>query len=244
MIKLTEIRTVFEKKKPDNLFLQYFEWVKTLIPFWRQAVTRIAELNGTAEEKRDKHLHVIDNSLELMYSWRFKKIKYVNLRRKEIDSAISFIRNGAITTKVSNYAFAPVCRNLAGILRGFLYISTFGYSDEQLPTVLAQKVYATALCHTLFPFDTSDFVYYLPREKSIHTEDPADLDNWHLMMSEAGKALKITELIEEVNEQACIIWENYKTPFEWKYDESIWSLEFENLSKKLHYAAERAFHKM
>ena len=87
-------------------------------------------------------------------------------------------------------------------------------------------------------------MYYLPREKSIHTEDPADLDNWHLMMSEAGKALKITELIEEVNEQACTIWENYKTPFEWKYDESIWSLEFENLSKKLHYAAERTFHKM
>ena len=65
-----------------------------------------------------------------------------------------------------------------------------------------------------------------------------------MMMSEAGKALKITELIEEVNGQACTIWENYKTPFEWKYDESIWSLEFENLSKKLHYAAERAFHKM
>ena len=51
-------------------------------------------------------------------------------------------------------------------------------------------------------------------------------------------------VFEEVNEQACTIWENYKTPFEWKYDESIWSLEFENLSKKLHYAAERAFHKM
>lgn len=51
MIKLTEIRTVFEKEKPDNLFLQYFEWVKTLIPFWKQAVTRIAELNGTAEKK-------------------------------------------------------------------------------------------------------------------------------------------------------------------------------------------------
>ena len=41
-----EIRTVFEKANPDDLFLQYFEWVKTLIPFWRQAVTRIAELNG------------------------------------------------------------------------------------------------------------------------------------------------------------------------------------------------------
>lgn len=29
MIKLTEIRTIFEKEKPDDLFLQYFEWAKT-----------------------------------------------------------------------------------------------------------------------------------------------------------------------------------------------------------------------
>ncbi|MGF7109431.1 hypothetical protein [Treponema pedis] len=244
MVKLTEIRNILEKEKPDDLFLQYFEWVKTLMPFWKQAVMRIAELNGTPEEKRDKHLRAIDNSLELMPAWRFKRIKYVKARREEIDSAISFIRNGAITNKVSKYAFAPVCRTVASVLRSCLYVSTFGYSDEQQPTVLAQDVYDIAMCHTLFPFDTSDFVYYLPRNKSIHTEDPADLDNWHIMMSNAGKALKITDLIEEVNKQACIIWENYKTPLKWKYDESIWSSEFENVSKKLHYAAEKAFHKM
>ncbi|MGP1459126.1 MAG: hypothetical protein ACTTKL_07435 [Treponema sp.] len=243
MVKLTKMRAVFKKEKPDDLFLQYFEWVKTLIPFWRQAVMRIAELNGTAEEKRDKHLYVIDNSLELMYAWRFKKIKYVQARRREIDSAISFIWNGAITTKVSKYAFAPVCRNLAGILRGFLYVSTFGYDDKQLPTLIAQDIYEIALCHTLFPFDTSDFVYYLPRRKSIHTRNPADLDNWHLMMDLAGKDLGISALVERMNECAEEIWTNYKTPFEWKYDESIWTLEFENVSQKLHYAAERAFHK-
>ena len=241
MIKLTQMRAAFEKEEPNALYLSYLGWVKTLIPFWRQAAARIAELNGTTDEKRDKRLRSIDSSLQLLQAWRFKKIKYVQARRKEIDSAISFIRNGALTQQVSRYAFAPVCRNLAGILRSFLYVSTFGYSDEQLPTVFAQKIYGIALCHTLFPFDTGDFVYYLPREKSIHTDDPADLDNWHLMMSEAGKALNIAELIKEVNEQARKIYENYKTPFEWKYDEGEWNLEFENVSKRLHYAGLRAF---
>ena len=241
MIKLTQMRAAFEKEEPDALYLSYLGWVKTLIPFWRQTVARIAELSGTTDEKRDKHLRVIDNSLELMQAWRFKKIKYVQARRREADSAISFIRNGALTQQVSRYAFAPVCRNLASILRSFLYVSTFGYSDEQLPTVLAQDIYEIALCHTLFPFDAGDFVYYLPREKSIHTDDPADLDNWYLMMSEAGKALNIAELIEEVNNQARKIYENRKTPFEWKYDEGIWNLEFENVSKRLHYAGLRAF---
>lgn len=241
MIKLTQMRAAFEKEEPDALYLSYLGWVKTLIPFWRQAVARIAELSGAADEKRDKHLRVIDNSLELMQAWRFKKIKYVQARRKEVDSAISFIRNGALTQRACRYAFAPVCRNLASILRSFLYVSTFGYSDEQLSTVFAQDIYGIALCHTLFPFDTGDFVYYLPREKSIHTENSADLDNWHLMMSEAGKALNIAELTKEVDNQARKIYENYKTPFEWKYDEGFWNLELQNVSKKLHYAGVRAF---
>lgn len=241
MIKLTQMRAAFEKEEPNALYLSYLGWVKTLVPFWRQAVARIAELSGTADEKRDKHLRSIDSSLQLLQAWRFKKIKYVQARRKEIDSAISFMRNGALTQQACRYGFAPVCRNLASILRSFLYVSTFGYSDEQLPTVFAQKIYGIALCHTLFPFDTSDFVYYLPREKSIHTQDPADLDNWHLMMSEAGKALNIAELTKELNNQARKIYENYKAPFEWKYDEGIWDLEFENVSKRLHYAGVRAF---
>ena len=241
MIKLTQMRAAFEKEEPNALYLSYLGWVQTLIPFWKQAAARIAELSGTADEKRDKHLRVIDDSLQLMQAWRFKKIKCVQARRKEIDSAISFMRNGALTQQACRYAFAPVCRNLASILRSFLYVSTFGYSDEQLPTVFAQDIYGIALCHTLFPFDTGDFVYYLPREKSIHTDDPADLDNWHLMMSEAGKALNIAKLTKEVNNQARKIYENRKTPFEWKYDEGIWNLEFENVSKRLHYAGLRAF---
>ena len=134
---IIEVRDVLRKEEPNELFNLHHAWVSTLIPFWRQAVIRIAELTDTPTDRRDKHLRVIEQSMTLMSAWRFKQITYIKARRREIDSAISFIRNAALTTKVSKYAFAPVCRNLAGILRGALYISTFGYSDEQVPEVLA-----------------------------------------------------------------------------------------------------------
>ncbi len=183
----------------------------------------------------DKHLRVIEQSMTLMSAWRFKQITYIKARRREIDSAISFIRNAALTTKVSKYAFAPVCRNLAGILRGALYISTFGYSDEQVPGVLAHHIYDLATCHTLFPFDTSDFVSFLSGEGT-----PGE--NWHIMMDRAGEVLDIRPLIEAVDQQASLIWDSYSAPFEWGYDEAVWTREIPPLSKDLHYIAQRAFY--
>ena len=165
----------------------------------------------------------------------------VKARRREIDSAISFIRNAALTTQVSKYAFAPVCRNLAGILRGALYISTFGYSDEQLPDVLAHDVYDLATCHTLFPFDTSDFVCFLSDERSTQTDGSTGV-NWHLMMDRAGEVLGIRPLIKAVDQQARLIWESYSAPFAWVYDEAIWTRETPSLFKELYYIAQRAFH--
>lgn len=66
MIKLTQMRAAFEKEDPDALYLSYLGWVQTLIPFWKQAAARIAELSDTADEKRDKHLRSIDSSLQLL----------------------------------------------------------------------------------------------------------------------------------------------------------------------------------
>jgi hypothetical protein len=232
---IIEVRDVLRKEEPNELFKLHHAWVSTLIPFWRQAVIRIAELTDTPTDRRDKHLRVIEQSMTLMSAWRFKQITYVKARRREIDSAISFIRNAALTTKVSKYAFAPVCRNLAGILRGALYISTFGYSDEQVPEVLAHHIYDLATCHTLFPFDTSDFVCFLSGEGS-----PGE--NWHIMMDRAGEVLDIRPLIEAVDQQASLIWDSYSAPFAWGYDEAVWTREIPPLSKDLHYIAQRAFY--
>lgn len=232
---IIEVRDVLRKEDPNELFNLHHAWVSTLIPFWRQAVIRIAELTDTPTDRRDKHLRVIEQSMTLMSAWRFKQITYIKARRREIDSAISFIRNAALTTKVSKYAFAPVCRNLAGILRGALYISTFGYSDEQVPEVLAHHIYDLATCHTLFPFDTSDFVCFLSGEGS-----PGE--NWHIMMDRAGEVLDIRPLIEAVDQQASLIWDSYSAPFAWGYDEAVWTREIPPLSKDLHYIAQRAFY--
>ena len=232
---IIEVRDVLRKEEPNELFKLHHAWVSTLIPFWRQAVIRIAELTDTPTDRRDKHLRVIEQSMTLMSAWRFKQITYIKARRREIDSAISFIRNAALTTKVSKYAFAPVCRNLAGILRGALYISTFGYSDEQVPEVLAHHIYDLATCHTLFPFDTSDFVCFLSGEGT-----PGE--NWHIMMDRAGEVLGIRPLIEAVDQQASLIWNSYSAPFAWGYDEEVWTREVPPLSKDLYYISLRAFH--
>lgn len=232
---IIEVRDALQKEEPNELFNLHHAWVSTLIPFWRQAVIRIAELTDTPTDRRDKHLRVIEQSMTLMSAWRFKQITYIKARRREIDSAISFIRNAALTTKVSKYAFAPVCRNLAGILRGALYISTFGYSDEQVPEVLAHHIYDLATCHTLFPFDTSDFVCFLSGEGS-----PGE--NWHIMMDRAGEVLDIRPLIEAVDQQASLIWDSYSAPFAWGYDEAVWTRKIPPLSKDLHYIAQRAFY--
>ena len=202
---------------------------------------RIAELTDTPTDRRDKLLSVIEQSMTLQSAWRSKQITYIKARRREIDSAISFIWNAALTNKVSKYAFAPVCRNLTGILRGALYMSTFGYSDEQLPDVLAHGIYDLATCHTLFPFDTSDFVCLLSGEGSTQA-DGFTGENWHLMMDRAGEVLGIRPLIEAIDQQASLIWDSYSVPFAWVYDEAIWTREILNLFKELHYIAQRAFH--
>ena len=238
---ITEVRDALKKEDPNELFKLHHAWVSTLIPFWRQAVIRVAELTGTPTDRRDKHLRAIEQSITLLPGWRSKQITYIKARRSEIDSAISFIRNAALTNPVSKYAFAPVCRNLAGILRHSLSISTFGYSDEQLPDVLAHDIYNLATCHTLFPFDTSDFVCFLSGKGSPQT-DGSTGENWHLMMDRAGEALGIRPLIEAIDQQARLIWGSYSAPFAWVYDEAVWTREIPNLSKELHYIAQRAFH--
>lgn len=238
---ITEVRDTLKKEDPYELFKLHHAWVSTLIPFWRQAVIRVAELTDTPTDRRDKHLRAIEQAMTLLPAWRSRQIVYIKARHREIDSAISFIFNAALTNKVSKYAFAPVCRNLTGILRVALHISTFGYSDKQLPDVLAHGIYDIATCHTLFPFDTSDFVCFLSGEGSTQT-DRSTGENWHLMMNRAGEILGIHPLIEAVDQQASLIWESYSAPFAWVYDEAIWTREVPSLFKELYYIAQRAFH--
>ena len=44
---IIEMSDVLQKEDPNELFKLHLAWVSTLIPFWREAVIRIAELTDT-----------------------------------------------------------------------------------------------------------------------------------------------------------------------------------------------------
>ena len=46
---IIEVRDALRKEDPNELFNLHHAWVSTLIPFWRQAVIRIAELTDTPQ---------------------------------------------------------------------------------------------------------------------------------------------------------------------------------------------------
>ena len=125
IIKCTQIRDALRNKREEIIWEIYPAWAKTLVPFWIRAIERIAELIDFAPEKAAKHIAVAKNAFERMDDWHYKRIKYVKARRSEIDSAISFIRNHALDTAVAPYLFAPISRNAAGVLRGYLWLSTY-----------------------------------------------------------------------------------------------------------------------
>ena len=84
---ITEVRDALQKEDPQELVKLHHAWVSTLIPFWRQAVIRIAELTGTPTDRRDKHLRAIEQSMTLLPGWRSKQIAYIKARHREIGRA-------------------------------------------------------------------------------------------------------------------------------------------------------------
>lgn len=221
-IKCSEIRDILATKTPNDIWLPYFEWVKTLLPFWENAIVHISTLKNLDIQKTEKHLEVLKNAFELMDDWRFERVKYLKNKRKEIDNAISFIRNQTQTFDLAYFLFTPICRNAASILRSSLYIAAHGYEDNQIPTVVAQHIYTLASLKTFFPLDIGGLVKFLPTGNGIHGMG-SDLDNYHLMLENAGKALGIEKEIAKINETAFEIWTNFDKALAWDIPDFIWT---------------------
>ena len=221
-IKCSEIRDILATKTPNGIWLLYFEWVKTLLPFWENAIVHISMLKNLDIQKTEKHLEVVKNAFVLMDDWRFERVKYIKSKRKEIDNAISFIRNQTQTFELAYFLFTPMCRNAGSILRSSLYIAAHGYEDNQIPTVVAQAIYTLAILKTFFPLDMGDLVKFLPADKSIHAIG-GNLDNYHLMLENAGKALGMEKEIAKINETAFEIWTNFDKASTWDIPDFIWT---------------------
>ncbi len=238
-MKCTQIRNELETRNLDEVWNEHLKWVATLIPFWEKAIITIAQNINFDETKRDKHLKAAQSYMSFINDWRYERIKLVKARYNEIESAISFIRNQALNNKNSQFLFAPMCRNVAGVLRHTLH-NYKQKSDDDLPTLVSQHIFLFAEIYLCFPFDESDFIWYLPG--SIHTDNRDDLDNYNMMLENAGKKLGITEFINEINKKAEWIWENFKTPYEWKVPDEIWHTQIDNISKKLYYQNIKKFY--
>lgn len=50
-IKCSEIRDILATKTPNEIWLPYFEWVKTLLPFWENAIVHIGMLKNLDIQK-------------------------------------------------------------------------------------------------------------------------------------------------------------------------------------------------
>jgi hypothetical protein len=146
--------------------------VRTLLPFWQQT-TRIFAERLAVPEKGEFHLKVIADAFGKMDDWRFRRIPYIKARRKEIDSAISFMRNKAIVKPIYHLRIAPVARNAAGALRMLLTTSCRGYNDEQLPQVIAGALYDIAAVRVLFPFDIGTLTCFHPGPSVSSNVDPS-----------------------------------------------------------------------
>ena len=243
-IKCTEIRDTLEGLDRNEVYFHSSNWAKTLLPFWEKAIAEIAERTGFYKEKAPKYLGIAANAFELMDGWRSGNIKLVKARRSEIDSTISYIRNGAMLTNVSDLAFAPICRNAASALRSCLQLSSGSYSDTQLATVVSQQIYAIAAVKSLFPVDDSNLIGYLPRNATIHGgNDPKDLDNYHLMFEIAAERLDLSEHVKAMNDEAYLIWQNFNQPFAWEIPEMIWTEKTDSLSTQLYYENRAAFYR-
>jgi hypothetical protein len=242
IIKCTEIRASLASRDGNEVYFHFSNWVKTLLPFWLQAIDQIAEDTHFYQEKASKHAEVAKSAFALMDGWRSGQVKLVKARRSEIDSAISYIRNGAALSAVSDIAFAPVCRNAASALRACLGLASGSYADAQLPGVVAQQIYAIAAVKTLFPVEDSDLIGYLPRTVTIHgSNDPNDLDNYHLMFQLAAERLDLAMQVKAMNEEAALIWSSFESPIPWVVPEAVWTEKTDALSSKLYYANKAAF---
>src|SRR5947207_11777124 len=94
-----DIAAALANRTVDELWTLFLRNVQTLQSFWARTVAVFAE-RCDLRQKRDFHLTVISDAFTKMDDWRFRRIPYVKARRKEVDSAISFIRNKAIEKPV------------------------------------------------------------------------------------------------------------------------------------------------
>lgn len=236
-MKRQEITTALATRSPDDLWDALLSHAQTLQPFWAGAVSVFAARTMLPDEKRDVYLNAISSAFDKMDKWRRGTAKNVKSHRKEIDSAISYLRNKAIEVPNRRLRFAPSARNAASALRGCLTVSAHGYRDEQLPELVACNIYDVAAVRTLFPFDFGNLMIFHPEHDGELEGDVLDV-----ALQRASRKLGIKEAVNTLVNEANRIWETFDRPSPLLCTEGYWTAEGDDADAQLRSAAIAAFH--
>jgi hypothetical protein len=221
----------------DALWSLQLRHARTLAPFWEGCIRAFAERCSLPDDKRDKHLAAAGCAFDLMDGWR-KGSKLVKARRKEIDSAISFIRNKAIERPVMHLRIAPMARNAAGVLRMLLHVAVRSYKDDDIAELIATSVFELAAVRVMFPFDTGTLVCFHPGHSV-----PAQSDPIIMMLERAGEETGKTAEVRALLAEAARTGAKVENPEPILLPVNIWSLEYDAGDALLHYMAIQQFHK-
>ena len=234
-----QITKSLQAQPADALWASLLAHAQTLQPFWERGVRTFAKRSALPREKRDAYLGTIATSFQKMDDWRRGRAKYVQARRNEIDSAISFLRNKAIEKSICGLCIAPAARNAASALRKSLYTACpGGYSDQHIPEILAGILYDIAAVRTLFPFDLGNLAGYHPGH-----DVPAPADPLVMMLKKAGKELGIIDAVKRLMREVDRIWNTFDTPTPMTFADDYWQAEGDGADARLHYQAIAEFHR-
>jgi hypothetical protein len=237
MVTRQQITSALATRSSADLWDALLGHVRTLQPFWANAVSAFAARTALPNDKRDRYLGVIGGAFDQMDQWRRGTAKYVKARRNDIDGAISYLRNKAIEAPNRRLRFAPAARNAAGALRVCLTVSVHSYNDTQLADIVAGVVFDLAAVRTLFPFDFGNLMGFHPGHDGS-SEDP-----FAVTLQRAGRAMGIAAAVDSLLAEVDRIWEAFGTPSLLEFSEHYWTAEGDDADARLRSAAIVAFHR-
>lgn len=219
---------------------KYIPVVATGLPFWEQAITRMAELTELDDTKAEAHHSAAKGAFMLMNDWYFDKRPYVKARRNEIDSAISFIRNAALRQNVANRPAAASARNLAGVLRILLHLATRNYRPEQYSHLMTSGLLNIAAAKSLFPADMSDLVAQFAKADEPPSDNIAHMAG---ILQRAASHHHLEKALGRLDQTLDELWSHIDHPEAWSLPDSAWKPQPTSLLADIHNQSVQDFHK-
>lgn len=242
-VKLSQIEASLKAMDDTRRWETYIGWLRGFEPFIDKAILEMAAHAGSSSPKIATHRETMAACFTLLDDWYHGRKPPVKARRKEIDSAISFLRNTALQAGVRTMPGAACVRNLAGVLRSAVYLSIHDYQQKDYPSVMTNSFFNMAATRSAFPADTSDFVQFLRPDENIVAvmlngrPIKANIDNLQVMAKRGCERLGIPEVYERLQAEIQHMQANLSTPTPWQPPDNLWRIKESSILSDIHYKA-------